>query len=171
MSVCLTSVRAFRFKCWQAGRRNSPVDGQWYPVNASSSSTVPASKKSRLSVHLKLPKNRLQWKLQEQLQQKLDAHPELADAVQSQDSALPRQLLQNQSAPADAVQSQDPALFRQLLQNQSAPADAMQIKDPALFRQSQSALGTQSSHHLTAIGEALQNRSVGGVKPDRQSTQ
>lgn len=168
MSVC-----AFRFKCWQAGRRNSPVDGQWYPVNtsSSSSSTVPASKKSRLSVHLKLPKNRLQWKLQEQLQQKLDAHPELADAVQSQDPALSRQLLQNQSAPADAVQSQDTALFRQLLQNQSAPAGAVQIKDPTLFRQNQSALETQSSHHHTALGEALQNPSLAVVEPDRQSTQ
>lgn len=146
--VCLMSVRAFRFKCWQAGRRNSPVDGQWYSVNASSSSSVPASKKSRLSVHLKLPKNRLQWKLQQQLQQKLDAHPELADAVQSQDSALSRQLLQNQSAPADAVQ----------------------IRDPVPFRQNLSALKTQSSHHLTADGGALQNRSVAVVEPKRQST-
>ena len=117
LSVCLISLRACRFKCWQAGRRHSPVDGQWYPVNASSSSTASANKKGRLSVHLKLPKNRLQWKLQEQLQQNLNAHPEFADAAHSKDPALSRQLLQNQSALADTAHSKDPALSRQLLQN------------------------------------------------------
>lgn len=110
LAVCLISVRACRFKCWQAGRRQSPVDGQWYPVNASSSSTVSANKKGRLSVHLKLPKNRLQWKLQEQLQQKLDAHPEPVDAAENNDPM-------NQSALAGTAQNKDSVLSRQLLQN------------------------------------------------------
>ena len=117
---CLISVRACRFKCWQDGRRHSPVDGQWYPVNASSNNAESANKKARLSVHLKLPKDRLQWKLQEQLQQKLDAHPEIADAGPSKDPGLSRQLLQNQFALAVTSQTKDPVFSGNLLQNHSA---------------------------------------------------
>ena len=127
------------------------MDGRWYPVNASSSSnTVAVNKKARLSVHLKPPKNRLQWKLQEQLQQKLDAHPELADAAQSKDPALSRQLLQNQTALVDTAPSKEPALTRQSLQNSSA-------------------VESQSSHELAADKNAPY--SVAVAVPDRQDVQ
>lgn len=73
------------------------MDGQWYPKNASSFAAMLTKQNSRLSVHLKMPKSKLQWKLQEQLQQKLHEHPELAEAADSRDQALARHLLQNQT--------------------------------------------------------------------------
>ena len=123
--ICVAFV--CRFKCWQAGAQSSPVDGQWYPKNISS--TTVANPKARLSVHLKLPKTKLQWRLQEQLQQKLSEHPELADATQPRDPALARHLLQDQFALgsasleqpelADSAQTAEQILAQQLLQEQS----------------------------------------------------
>ena len=92
---------AFRFKCGLAGRRHSPVDGQWYPVNASITGTMPANQKRRLSIHLKLIRNKLQWTAHNRLQQKLDAYPELADwlaRVHIKQLELSRHMVQNQSA-------------------------------------------------------------------------
>ena len=123
-----------RFKCWQAGSRSSPVDGQWYPKNASS--TTVANQKGRLSVHLKLPKTKLQWRLQEQLQQKLSEHPELADAAQPRDSVLARHLLHDQFAMesgsleqpqlADDSQMREQELTKHLLLEQSAVEQSSQ---------------------------------------------
>ncbi|KAL3163354.1 hypothetical protein ABBQ32_009743 [Trebouxia sp. C0010 RCD-2024] len=103
--------RTFEFTCWQAGKRPSPVDGQWYPLH---NSTTPPKQKGRLSVHLKLPKNKPQWKLQTQLQQKLDAHPELADAADSKERTLSGH---NQSALEDP--DRRPAFAMDAQQNQS----------------------------------------------------
>lgn len=111
LSLSYVCVFVFRFTCWQAGKRPSPVDGQWYPLH---NSTTPPKQKGRLSVHLKLPKNKPQWKLQTQLQQKLDAHPELADAADSKERTLSGH---NQSALEDP--DRRPAFAMDAQQNQS----------------------------------------------------
>lgn len=77
-------------------------------------------------MHLKLPKNKPQWKLQTQLQQKLDAHPELASTAEGKQRTLSGH---NQSAlehpsrrPAfamDAQQNQSTAVTQQSRQHHS----------------------------------------------------
>ena len=70
-------------------------------------------------MHLKLPKNKLKWKLQTQLQQTLDAHPELADAAQSKEQALLRH-----SQSTLEPQGSRPTIFKDAQQTQST-ADAL----------------------------------------------
>ena len=98
---CPDSLCVFRFKCGLAGKRYSPVDGQWFSVNTGNTDTVPAHQKAHSSIHFKLLRNRSQWNFRSQLQQDLDAYPDIVDwlaRMHNRNLAI-SQLKQNQSTP------------------------------------------------------------------------
>lgn len=141
----------------------SPVDGQWYPSNMSIALSRPLNiVKGRLGVHLRLPKSITQWKLQQQVQQQMQEHPELIDVaaeVKDKDTGYTRHALQHQDAPVQSQQElQDELQLLAKSANNLASTDARNQR--LLAKMVSSDPGTNGSLKAGVAGGNQQKRQL-----------